>query len=199
MRASTCSATFDDRASQVALDRFGSRRPVLGIEAVQFAGRTAGLDQERLAVDGRSARRRGEEAVEVHSGRGGEGLAQLVAFAVVAAEADCVNLTDPERDQVVEDRAGRAGLAADLRRRCRPVKPVSIEVSFLDGSMCKIAVEEKVAHDGDSQLCVRPVISAKRSAFMSRPAGDRDDGRTSDYHIVRSEGHRPCGSSSCRT
>ena len=34
---------------------------------------------------------------------------------------------------------------------------------------------------------------------MSRSAGDRDDGRTSDYRTARSAGRRPCGNSSCRT
>ena len=56
----------------------------------------------------------GEEILQDHAGPGRQRPAQLVALAVVAAEADGVDLADPQRDQVVQDRPGRARLAADL-------------------------------------------------------------------------------------
>ena len=70
-------------------------------------------------------------------GAGGEGLAQLVALAVVAAEADGVNLADPERDQVVEDRAGRARLAADLDDVVDRSSRFRSRSHSCDGSICR--------------------------------------------------------------
>ncbi len=94
--------------------------------------------------------------LEVHPGQGREGLPQLVALAVVAAEADREDLADPQRDQVIEDRARRAPAGCGPRRRCRPCKPVSIEVSSFGRVDVQIPVEEEIADD--------PRCAAARSA-----------------------------------
>ena len=81
---------------------------------------------------------------------GRERLAQLVALAVVAAEADGVDLADPERDQVVEDRAGRARLAADLDDVVD--RQAGLDRGLVLGGVdVQVAVEEEVADDADPQ------------------------------------------------
>ena len=122
------------------------------LESSRFSSRggLAGLDHQRLAVDRRASRGRGEEMLEDHAGPGRQGPAQLVALAVVAAEADGVDLADPQRDQVVEDRAGRARLAADLDDVVD--RQAGLDRGLvLRGVDVQVAVEEEVAHDRDAQ------------------------------------------------
>ena len=80
----------------------------------------------------------------------GQRPAQLVALAVVAAEADDVDLADPQCDQVVDDRAGGARLRPHLHhvvdrqpRLDRRLVPGRVDV--------QVAVEEEVADDRDAQ------------------------------------------------
>src|SRR5437764_331347 len=54
-----------------------------------------------------------EDAFEVHDAQPAQGLAQLVALAVVAEDGDRAYLPDPQRGQVVEDGTGRPGAGAD--------------------------------------------------------------------------------------
>ncbi len=161
----------EDAGRQVALEVVGRRRPVLGVEPVQFAGRLARLDHHRFAVDRRASRGRGEEVRQDHAGPGRQRPAQLVALAVVAAEADGVDLADPERDQVIEDRPGRARLAADLHdvvdrqaRLDRRLVPGRVDV--------QVTVEEEVAHDPDAQLRV-PAGDGEESFGVHRLASRR--------------------------
>ena len=126
---STCSSTMIASAlgaierspsARRSTSAAGVGRPVLGVEPVQLDGGPAGLDDQRLAVGERPALGRGDEVIELHAGQRREPAPQLVALAVVAAEADRDDPADAERDQVVEDRPRAAGLGADARRRCGP-------------------------------------------------------------------------------
>jgi hypothetical protein len=105
---------FVQAAGQLGFDFGRRRRPVLGIEAIQFARGSISLDAQRLAVDGCPAEGGGQKMFEVNPREAYERAAELVAFAVVAAEADGVNLADTECNQVVEDRARGARLTADF-------------------------------------------------------------------------------------
>jgi hypothetical protein len=75
---------------------------------------------------------------------------QLVALAVVAAEADGMDLADAERDEVVEDRPGRARLAADLDHVVHGQAGLDRHL-LLRGVDVQVTVEEEVAHDADAQ------------------------------------------------
>ena len=142
---------IDDPVRQLALKVVRRRRPVLGVEAVQLAGRPAGLDHERLAVDRRDSRGRRDEMLEAHAGLGFERPAQLVALAVVAAKADGMDLADPEGDQVVEDRAGCTRLAPDLHDVVNRQAGFDRRLGFRGVDM-QVPVEKEVAHDADAQL-----------------------------------------------
>ena len=113
MMASHLGGDLAEPLGQTLGDRLGRRRPVLRVEPAQLDGLAAGLDDQRLAVRERPALGRGQEMVELHAGQAAERAPQLVALAVVAAEADGHDPADAERDQVVEDRPRRSGLGAD--------------------------------------------------------------------------------------
>jgi hypothetical protein len=75
---------------------------------------------------------------------------ELVALAVVAAEADGMDLADAERDEVIEDRTGRARLAADLDHVVHG-QPGLDRRLLLPRVDMQVPVEEEVAHDADAQ------------------------------------------------
>lgn len=111
------------------------------------------MDEQRFAV-GEGATIGGlEEMIEVDTGHFGEGASQFVAFAVVAVEADGEEGTNAEGDEIIEDRAGGAGLATDAG------DVVDDEIGF-DGNFgaggvdFEIAIEADIAEHGDFELGV---------------------------------------------
>jgi len=109
------------------------------------------MDEKRFAV-GECATIGGlEEMIEVDTRHFGEGASEFVAFAVVAVEANGEEGSNAEGDEIIEDRAGGTGLAADTG------DVVDDEIGFdrdfgAGGVDFEIAIEADIAEHGDFEL-----------------------------------------------
>lgn len=133
------------------LETFGSGCPVFDVEAIEFDRGFVGRADEGLGVGEGAAFGGSEEEREIDTAAGFERAFEFVAFAVDAGDADGENFSDAESDEVIKDRAGGAGLAANVG------DVVDGEIRF-DGNFLargvdvEIAVEAKIADDGDAEV-----------------------------------------------
>src|SRR5207248_8771656 len=86
---------------------------ILGIEPVQFARRLPRLNDQRLAIGESAAIRRLQKIIEINASFFSLRADQFITFSIFAGEANGVERADAECDQVVEDCARSARLAAD--------------------------------------------------------------------------------------
>ena len=141
---------FLQRTGDSLRDFGGSRSPVLGIEAIEFARRLARLDHQRLAIGERAPRGCLEKVHGVHPRQRLQRAQQLIALAVLTAKADWEYLAHAKRHEVVENRARRP------RLRTHPRHVVNRQPS-LDGNLrarridLQVAIEAKIADHGDAQ------------------------------------------------
>ena len=135
---------------ETALQQRRSRRPVLAVEPVQFHRSFTRLHDQWLAIREGAAQIGFDEVLELHATTCQQRTAQLIAFAIFAAEADRIDLADTERDEVVQDGPRRARLAAH-------VDDIVNRQPGFDGDLLsrridlQITVEAEVADDGDAQ------------------------------------------------
>ena len=136
--------------SDAVRDGSGGCVPVLEVQSAQFTWRFAGRVNEGLGIGEGVAVGRLDEVVEVDAWLPTEGTEELPTFAVVAGDADRAERTNAEGDQVVQDRSGGAGLAADAG------DVVDGETGF-DGDLApggvdvEVAVEAEVSHHGEAE------------------------------------------------
>ncbi len=87
--------------------------------------------------------------LQLHTRLGLERPAQLVALAIGSAKTDRVGLADAEGNKVVEDGAGRPGLAPDLHHVVHGEAGFDRGFGFR-GVDVQIPVEEEVARHADA-------------------------------------------------
>jgi len=127
--------------------------PVLEVEPIEFLGRATGMMKEGFGVGEGVATGHAEESVEGDAGLGLQGAIEFPTFAIVAGDADRMDLADAEGDEIVQDGAGGPGLAADT-------DDVVDGETGLDGDLgaggvdVEIAVETEVADDGEAEVGV---------------------------------------------
>jgi hypothetical protein len=133
------------------LERGGG--PVLEIESAEFFGGRVGSHDYRFGVTERASVRGGEEGIGVDTGELGEGLPELMAFGVVAGEADGMEGTDAEGDEVIEYGAGGSGLGAHA---CDVMDgQPGFEGGLLPGGVdLEVPVEAKIAENRDAEVGV---------------------------------------------
>src|SRR5438105_4614983 len=89
-------------------------RPVLAVETVQFHRWFAGFVDERLAISKGPALIGFPEMLEANPGSAAECGSQFEAFAVFPGKPNGINIPDAKRGQIVQNRSGAAGLAANV-------------------------------------------------------------------------------------